>query len=665
MEHSWLFKGRDAAHEYSKGSPATLSSSSLHTAGSIDDDDDDIMGVLRGFKAAALTALISSQFHLSTAAPASAKFARRNATSLSDSYDYVIVGGGLSGLVVANRLTEDPEVTVLVVEYGDFDDSWDVAIPYYSANLHPNDLIQFMSVPQPGLNNRTSGVQTGTVVGGGSTVNGMAFDRGSKGDYDAWEELGNPGWNWESLSHYFKKSTTFTLPAPEYVERYNYSYDESTYGDGPVQVGFPSWQWPDRDLQREAWINDVGVPVLDDHGAGGNNVGLALLPQNHDPKNVTRSTSRTAYYDPVAGTRKNLNLLVKHFASTIEFENKKAVGVNIVSRDTNATTLIKAKKEVVLAAGGVQTPRILLQSGVGPASLLESLDIDVVADLPGVGANYQDHPWMLLLYTYGNPPELGSEAMNDPAFFNASEAEYFANRTGPFTHARGNNIIFLSLQDITSEFESLTAAVEAQNAADFLPPIYSEHPELLEGFLAQRESLAKLYRSPEAGVLEIPFGGFSGGAISFQKPLSRGTVTINTTNPNPAVPPVIDFGVLQNPIDLDVAVLSVKAFRKVWEGPTLAVREAVEIVPGANVTSDEAIAEAIRDSLFASFAHPSGTTSLQPLEHGGVVDPELRVYGVEGLRVVDSSIIPLIPACHLQSTVYAVAEKASDILKGL
>ncbi|KAK1966492.1 GMC oxidoreductase [Colletotrichum sublineola] len=623
------------------------------------------MNVIPCLKAAALMTLILSQCRLSVATPATARFAARNTTDLQSSYDYIIIGGGLSGLVVANRLTEHPETTVLVVEYGDFDDSWDVAIPYYSGNAHANDMIRFPSIPQPGLNNRASGVSTGTVVGGGSTVNGMAFNRGSKADYDAWEDLGNPGWNWENLSHYFKKSTTFTLPAPEYVQKYNYSYDESTYGDGPVQVGFPSWQWPDKDMQREAWIKDLGVPVLDDHGAGGNNVGLALLPQNHDPKNVTRSTSRTAYYDPVAETRKNLNLLVRHYASKIEFESKKAVGVNIISRDVNTTTLVKANKEVVLAAGGVQTPRILLQSGVGPASLLEYLDIDVVADLPGVGANYQDHPWMVFVYTFGNPPALGDQAMNDPAFFNASEAEYFANRTGPFTHARGNNIVLMSLQDITPEYESLTAAVEAQDAKEFLPEVYSEHSELLDGFLAQREMLAKLYRNPEAGVLEIPFGGFSAGAISFQKSLSRGTIRINTTNPDPAVPPVIDFGVLQNPIDLDVAILSVKAFRKFWNSPTLAVREPIEITPGANVTSEEAISEAIRDSLYASFAHPSGTASLQPLEHGGVVDPQLRVYGIEGLRVVDSSIIPLIPACHLQSTVYAIAEKAADILKGL
>ncbi|GKT51667.1 dehydrogenase xptC [Colletotrichum spaethianum] len=486
-------------------------------------------------------------------------------------------------------------------------------------------MIQFMSIPQPGLNNRTSGVQVGTVVGGGSTVNGMAFDRGSKGDYDAWEKLGNPGWNWETTMKARMATDLFKLAFPP--------------GSGPTE--------------REAWIKDIGVPVLDDHGAGGNNVGLALLPQNHDPKNVTRSTSRTAYFDPVAETRGNLNLLVKHYASRIEFENKKAIGVNIVSRETNITTLVKARKEVVLAAGGVQTPRILLQSGVGPASLLESLDINMVADLPGVGANYQDHPWLL------------NEAMNDPAFFNGSEAEYFATRTGPFTHARGNNVVFMSLQDLTSEYESLTAAVEAQNAKDFLPDIYSEYPELLEGFLAQRNTLAKLYRNPEAGVLEIPFGGFAGGAISLQKSLSRGTISINTTNPDPAVSPVINFGVLKNPIDLEVAVLSVKAIRKLWESPTLATREAVEIVPGANIATDEAIAEAIRNSLYASFAHPSGTASLQPMEHGGVVDSKLRVYGVEGLRVVDASIIPLIPACHLQSTVYAVAEKAADILKGL
>ncbi|KAF6812814.1 choline dehydrogenase [Colletotrichum sojae] len=619
------------------------------------------MEVIRNLKAAAFLALLSSQSAI--AAPTAARFAKRSAAELADAYDYVIVGGGLSGLVVANRLTEDPDVSVLVVEYGDFDDSWDVAIPYYASNLHSNDMIQRLSIPQPGLNGRTSGVQTGTVVGGGSTVNGMAFDRGSKADYDAWAELGNPGWDWENLVPYFKKSTTFHLPAQEYVDKWNFTYDPSTYGDGPIQVSFPSWQWPDRDMQREAWIKDMGVPVLDDHGAGGNNVGLAQLPQNHEGKNVTRSTSRTGYYDPVADSRKNLNLVVKHYASTIKFEEKKAVGVNIVSRETGETSLIKANKEVLLAAGGVQTPRILQQSGVGPAALLESLDIDVVADLPGVGANYQDHPWMLMLYNFGNPPELGSDAMNDPAFFNASEAEYFANRTGPFTHARGNNIIFLSLQDLTPDYESLTASVEAQKAEDFLPEIYGKHHELLEGFLAQRAVLGKLLRNPEAGVLEIPFGGFAGGGIALQKPVSRGTITINGTDANPALNPVIDFGALQNPADLEMLVLSIKAMRKFMASETMAVREPVEIAPGANITSDEDIAKAVRDSLFASFSHPSGSASMLPLEHGGVVDPSLRVYGLESLRVVDASVIPLIPACHLQATVYAVAEKAADIIK--
>ncbi|TEA21588.1 Dehydrogenase xptC [Colletotrichum sidae] len=618
------------------------------------------MDAIRSLKAAALLALVAQS---AIAAPTSAQFAKRSTAELADAYDYVIVGGGLSGLVVANRLTEDPDVSVLVVEYGEFDNTWDVAVPYFASSTHENDMKQLLSVPQAGLNNRSSGVQVGLVVGGGSIVNGMAFDRGSKADYDAWAELGNPGWDWESLFHYFKKSTTFHLPAQEYVDKYNFSYDSSTYGDGPIQVGFPSWQWPDRDLQREAFLNDIGLPLLEDHGAGGNNVGVAQLPQNHEGKNVTRSTSRSGYYDSVADSRQNLNLLIKHYASKVEFEEKKAVGVNVISRETGETSLIKANKEVILAAGGVSTPRLLQLSGVGPASLLEPLGIDVVADLPGVGANYQDHPWMMVLYNYGNPAELGSEAMNDPAFYNASEAEYFANRTGPFTHARGNNIVFMSLQDLTPDYESLTASVEAQNAADFLPDIYTQHPELLEGFLAQRKVQAALLRNPEAGVLEIPFGGFAGAGIAFQKPLSRGTVTISGTDADPSAPPVIDFRTLENPADLEMLVLSVKAMRRFMASETVAVREPVEFLPGANVTSDAAIEQAIRDQLYASFSHPSGTAGMQPLEHGGVVDPELRVYGVEGLRVVDASIIPLIPACHLQATVYAVAEKAADIIK--
>jgi len=151
---------------------------------------------------------------------------------------------------------------------------------------------------------------------------------------------------------------------------------------------------PSPALQRSAWINDIGIPTLNDHGAGGNNVGCAFIPQNSDPLNVTRSTARTGYYDPVA-TRTNLHLLVKHYVSKIQFNGTTAVGVNIVDRADNSIASVAANQEVILAAGALQTPRILQLSGVGPSGVLNNLGIPVVAALPGVGANYQDHPWVL------------------------------------------------------------------------------------------------------------------------------------------------------------------------------------------------------------------------------------------------------------------------------
>ncbi|OLN97867.1 Pyranose dehydrogenase 3-like protein 2 [Colletotrichum chlorophyti] len=576
--------------------------------------------------------------------------AKRTLAVTRDEFDYVVVGGGTSGLVVANRLSEDPNKTVLVVEYGDFPDTVNVTVPYFATQDQSARLYNMTSVPQAHLDNRTSGLRLGAVVGGGSSINGMAWDRGSIADYDAWQDLGNPGWGWNTLLTYFRKSSTFEPPSDEYVERYGYEWAPEAYGDGPVRVGLPSWQWPESALQARAWYADIRVPNLRD-GADGDNVGIAWLPQNSGGENGTRSSAETAYFDP-AKDRENLHLLVRHYGALVKFEGNVTAGVEIASRDGLGTKFIKSKN-VILAAGAINTPRILQLSGVGPAGLLTSLGIDVVVDLPGVGANFQDHPAIFMVYDFANDTSLNPTLMKDKTFYDRSWAEYQENRTGPHTHAWGNRVVFTSLQDLDSD-----------NYQAHLPQIYLDNPTLLEGYNRQRDILKEQFLNPRVGVVEFTFGGAETVPVALQKPLSRGTVFINCTNPDPSIAPLIDFNTIANPIDTLILLRAVAKAREFMSSPSVSSLGVVELMPGAGATSDAEIEAVMRESwLSPSFDHPVGTAAMMPREWGGVVDSGLRVYGVEGLRVVDASIMPLLPAAHTQATVFAVAEYAADLIE--
>ncbi|KAK7456775.1 GMC oxidoreductase [Colletotrichum acutatum] len=595
---------------------------------------------------------------------------KRTFDSISEQYDYIVVGGGTSGLVVANRLSEDPEKTVLVVEYGDFANTINVTVPYFATYDQSARLYNVTSVPQTHLGNRTSRLRIGAVVGGGSTVNGMAWDRGSEADYDAWEALGNPGWGWATLFNYFQKSSTFAPPSGEYVEKYGYEWSEDAYGDGPIQVGFPSWQWPESALMAQAWAQDIKVPTLKD-GADGDNVGIAWLPQNSGGPNATRSTAETAYFNPVSA-RENLHLLVRHYGAAIRFEGKTTTGIEIGSRDGSETKFVESRN-VVLAAGTVHTPQLLQLSGIGPEKLLKSLDIDVVVDLPGVGANFQDHPSIFMVYDFANDTSINPTLMNNETFYNESWAAYEANRTGPHTHAWGNRVVFTSLQDLDPDnYEAIADAVTAQDPLQHLPEVYAENPALLEGFTRQRDILSQRFRNPKAGVMEFTFGGAESVPVALQKPLSRGTITINSTNPDPGSPTPgaggaqVDFNTLSNPIDTLLLLRAVAKARAFMASPSVETLAAVEILPGPGVTSDAEIEAVMRESwLSSSFDHPVGTAAMMPRDLGGVVDSGLRVYGVEGLWIVDASVMPMLPAAHTQATVYAVAEYAADLIKGV
>ncbi|KAI8307698.1 hypothetical protein K4K61_003236 [Colletotrichum sp. SAR11_59] len=510
-----------------------------------------------------MVAKVSLLLVTSAALGSCASQAKTDLNAVAEEYDYIVIGGGTSGLVVANRLSENPAKTVLVVEYGDFPNTINVTVPYFTTYDQSARLYNVTSVPQVHLGNRTSRLRIGATVGGGSSVNGMAWDRGSVADYDAWEALGNPGWGWDNMLKYFRKSSTFAPPSQEYVDKYGYDWNRDAYGNGPIQVGFPSWQWP------------------------------------------------------------------------------------------------------AAAAGAVNTPRILQLSGIGPSKLLKGLRINVTVDSPGVGANFQDHPSVYMVYDFANDTSVNPTLMNNATFYNQSWDEYLANKTGPHSHAWGNKVVFTSLRDLdSSNYQSIADALSQQEPLQHLPQVYAENPALVKGFEQQRDTLKKQFLNPSAGVVEITFGGAESVPVALQKPLSRGTIAINSTNPDPSIAPLVDFNTISNPIDSLILIRAVAKARAFMSSPSVKSLAAVEMMPGPGAASDAEIEAIMRQSwVSSSFDHPAGTAAMMPKEWGGVVDSKLRVYGVRGLWVVDTSVMPILPAAHTQATVYAVAEYAADIIK--
>lgn len=243
-----------------------------------------------------------------------------------------------------------------------------------------------------------------------------------------------------------------------------------------------------------------------------------------------------------------------------------------------------------------------------------------------------------------------------------------AKRTGPLTWAFGNNRVVLSLQNLTSDYQELIDEFLHDNdTSRYLDDWHKQDPTLEAGYKLQHQILSRVISEQHGSVMENTFGGAAGASFVVIKPLSRGTVLINSTNPDPILgAPLVDYQALTHPLDTKIAIEGVKMARRLLSMPSLAPLQPVETVPGANVTTDEQIEEAIRTSLYRpANAHPCCTAAMMPLELGGVVDPQLRVYGVQGLRIVDASILPLIPSAHTQETMYAVAEKAADVIRGV
>ncbi|KAG9708790.1 choline dehydrogenase-like protein, partial [Aureobasidium melanogenum] len=318
----------------------------------------------------------------------------------------------------------------------------------------------------------------------------------------------------------------------------------------------------------------------------------------------------------------------------------------------------------ILAAGAIHTPQILQLSGVGPASVLKEAGVKVKVDLPGVGNNFQDHPAAYLMWNFNNDTTPNTNSLTNNATFNAtSYDEYVANKTGPYTQAHGNGAAFLPLSKIApNTYETIANKLASQEAADYLPAMYSDYPELVAGYEAQRKIQVEQFTSDNASMYEFSFQGGGFAITALQKPTSRGTVYLDPKNPYGE--PVIDYHGLQNPVDMDLLLASIRYTRQIYNTSALSVFEPVELTPGTKYQTDDELKSQIASGLvLPTFAHPASSCAMMPRDLGGVVDSGLQVYGIKKVTIVDASIMPLIPGTHLQATVYAVAEKAADIIK--
>ncbi|KAJ3943519.1 uncharacterized protein N0V96_006444 [Colletotrichum fioriniae] len=541
------------------------------------------------------------------------------ACDVKAAYDYIIVGGGTSGLTVADRLTESGKHNssqVNTVTTGLL--SW----------RNQSHTFNFSSLPQEGLNGRKINVIGGVMLGGSTGVNAMQVHRGQKEDYDRWGSYfsNESEWSWDGLLPYFKKAWNFHPPTPELTEQFDIKYDESFWGNSSgIHASFPTFHWPMLKTEVEAFKEIRGVDFPADSGAG--EPGVFWYPTSFDPATVTRSMARRGHWDGIEAARDNYETITGHKVlkvlfndgsdgdSDSETETRTAIGVSYV--EANSTTargarIVKARKEVILATGSIHTPQILQRSGVGERPLLEAAGIEVVVDLPGVGQNFQDHPVGAgATFTFTNfdvHPDM-TDLVNNQTFIDEAKAEFEANRTG---------------------------------------------------YAAQQTRLAAALRSPGAAFYNFFLRGApTESNFVLLHPLSRGTISLNTSDPFFSEP-VVDYRALSNPTDLAVQIEFIRFTRRYFlESATLARYAPVETVPGANVTTDEALGEAVRRMVSPTTFHPVGTAAMMPRALGGVVDEGLEVYGVRGLSVVDASVMPDLPGAYTQQTVYAVAEKVS------
>ncbi|KAL4876597.1 glucose-methanol-choline oxidoreductase-like protein [Aspergillus karnatakaensis] len=600
--------------------------------------------------------------------------------------DILIIGGGTAGLVLAARLSENPELQILVLEAGqDQTEDPRVQIPaLWPALVATDSDWRFITEPQAALNGKQIPQPQGRLLGGSSAINGMAFIANSKANIDAWAALGNPGWNWETISPYYKKAFSLTLPSAKKINELGLGYVDTTVcgSEGPVQASFPDSLV---DPIAKAWVKTLeglGYPMKSDPFTGeayGGYTNAASI----DPATKTRSYSANAYYLPAKG-RSNLHVVTKaHVNRVLLYRSADgeiaATGAEYIK--DGQTVTVKAQQEVIVAAGAYNSPKILELSGIGSATLLNNLGIPVIVDNPNVGENLQDHALAGLSYEVQDFINTKDDLMRQvPEVLGAAMQDFQTKQFGPFTVGGNYSSALLPLPDFS---HPETGAQELDKVLSL-----TFHDSSSDPFANDLSNFVRcLLRNPHeatGGYFTYPAqSDFTGSGVDTEKitskfpenyiticvslmhPLSRGTCHIASANP--ADPPRINPRYLSHPADLDILARHTQFIDTIAASQPLAsmLKSGGKRSPGVpddlRAVSLDVAKDYVRSACKSTF-HPTSTCAMMPKEKGGVVDARLRVWGVSNLRVVDASVIPIIPRGNTQSAIYAIAERAADLV---
>lgn len=527
-------------------------------------------------------------------------------------FDYIIIGGGSGGATLAGRLSENEAATVCLIEAGP-EDSPFLRTPLATALMVPNKLRNwaFSTVPQAALNNRIGYQPRGKILGGSSGINAMIYIRGHASDYDDWAAMGATGWSFADVLPYFKRAEN------------NERIDDALHGrGGPLNVADLASPNPVNDLFLAA-CDELQLPRNSDfNGATQDGIGVYQVTQ----KNGERCSAARAYLNDAVRRRRNLSVMTGSMVQRLLFEGKRAVGA--VARRGGKDETIRARRAVVLSAGAFQSPQLLLLSGVGPGHELKRHGLEVRHELAGVGQNLQDHPDFTLMYKASSPHLFGltlGSFRRLPGEIRRYRREGKGILTTNFAESGGFIRTDPSLPRPDVQFHFVLGLVDDHARKRHLGTGYSLHTCVL-------------------------------------RPKSRGSVGLNDANP--MSPPRIDPQFLADPADMETLLKGVKLGRRIMDSPAFKALPRKELYT-EGVTGDEALRAEIRKRCDTIY-HPVGTCRMGAADDpGAVVDPDLRVRGLDGLYVVDASVMPTLVGGNTNAPTIMIAEKASDILRAV